>query len=96
MIQPDLYRSTFEFKNLSFKSLGAGVGGTRYWSSMFDIKVSKAVEAELVHGSPSTLSSALSPETNDCDMFSSNLGISFFSFDFPALEPRASCPSGEN
>lgn len=54
------------------------------------------MEAELVHGSPGPLSSALPPETNDDEMLSTNLGMSFFSFDFSALEPRASCPPGEN
>lgn len=53
------------------------------------------METELVHGSPDTFSSALLPETSDCDMFSSKLEISFL-FDFSNLEPRTSCPSGEN
>ena len=99
MIHPDLWVNFCVKKNLSFKSLGAGVGGgTRYcppclaaWSFK-----EKAVEAELVHGSPGPLSSALPAETNDCDMLSTKLGMLFFSFDFSALEPRASCPSGEN
>lgn len=54
------------------------------------------MEAELVHESPGTLSSASLPETSDCDMLPSKLGISFFSFNFSALEPRSPCSSGEN
>ena len=42
------------------------------------------------------LSSTLPPETSDCDVFSGELEISFFLFDFSASEPRASCSSGKD
>ena len=96
-----IYESTFGLKNLSFKSLNAGVGEPDIvlpvWQlGKLKLKKKKFPKHWRQNWYVGLLSSTLSPETSDCDMLSSKLGISFFSFDFSASEPRASCPSGED